>query len=247
VNDSDIPPDQSSSDQSAPNGTLPDLLRQLRNSITAASLSSEQLRRTHPGHEESSEELTRLRTALREAARLIGELLQSTPADDLQRRTIDLTEFLREREAPLRRRVGPRVVLAMNLEADHATVRASTPELDAILYILIDGAKQAMFGGGSLTISTSWIDQFSGAPLPHGAQAARYIRISVNDTGVGPAGDAYRRIADPAVAPNQPGLPGESVASRVRRLGGWVIVENFVQAGSRVHVCLPQSGEGDDT
>jgi signal transduction histidine kinase len=207
--------------------------------IGAASACADRLIQFVPNNQDALRELANLQDALARADHLTDALLGGGPGIELGLGSTDVNAFLKHEETALAQRLGPRMALKLRLDAVGAIVHATAREFEAMLSVLVEGSTRAMPEGGTLTISTSWVDQVRGGAPNEPLLARRFVRLSVSDTGAEPTRDVYRRITQPFAISRQTGLPDDSIVSRVRRLGGWVFVENLVHTGSRVHICLP--------
>jgi sensor histidine kinase regulating citrate/malate metabolism len=66
------------------------------------------------------------------------------------------------------------------------------------------------------------------------------VRLTISDTGERADRDPNTELLDPPPAGGPETESGQhSIAVAVRRLNGWLIVENEDRTGTRVHVCLP--------
>jgi signal transduction histidine kinase len=128
---------------------------------------------------------------------------------------------------PLAKKSGIDIV---RQESDGALfVRASTDQLHQVLLNLLQNAVQAMSGPGVVTVRCR---------ASNGT-----VRIEVDDTGPGFAGDVLPRVFAPFVTTKADGTGlGLAIVKRmVEEHGGTVGAENLASRGARVWVQLPRS------
>ena len=93
----------------------------------------------------------------------------------------------------LTRAIGPEVSLVFDLDRDRAPVMADATQVELAVMNLAVNARDAMPGGGRLTIRTRVIDLADDAVLPNG----RYVELQVIDIGEGMPLHVMRRAFDP--------------------------------------------------
>jgi signal transduction histidine kinase len=206
----------------------------LRVVLALADRCVDQLRRLSLTNRDALRELADLQYALSQSDRLADALLIAPPDPP----STNLNEFLALEESDLRRQLKPNITLELRLDAVGAYVGVSREDLEMILRILIETARTSLTNDDTLTVRTSLIDQIRSGPAHVPPHIRRYARLSISGTVMASARDLYHRIAYPVPTGDPSGVM-ESLAARVRRVGGWIFVENLVRAGSRIHLCLP--------
>jgi len=211
----------------------------LKNTFHLMTLALEDLQQHLPADERTTRTLVEMRWFLAHVDYLATTLLDSLRSDALERRAIPLNAFVIDREALMAKALTPGVVLIVRPSATSGSVLATAPELERLILALVSHACAAMPGGGELTIGTGWLDQVAGATLPS-IRPRRYVRLTVSDTGERADRDPSAELLDLPAPSDAEGEHGQhSIAVAVRRLNGWLIVENEDRTGTRVHVCLP--------
>jgi hypothetical protein len=206
----------------------------LRVILALADRCVDELRRLSATNRDALRELADLEYALAQSDRLADALLIADPDPS----STNLNEFLALEESDLRRRLRPHVTLELRLDAVGAYVGVSREDLETIVRMLIDTARTIVTYDEALVVRTSLIDQIRSGPPHTPPHVRRYARLSISGTVAASARDLYHRIAY-SVPTDHPADATDSLATRVRRVGGWVFVENLVRAGSRIHLCLP--------
>jgi PAS domain S-box-containing protein len=163
---------------------------------------------------------------------------------------VDVNHLLRELEGMLQLLSGKPVQVSLVLAAETPMVSVSPTELEQAIVNLCANARDAMPGGGRLTIETRGV--LVGGTPPHdheGTSAGRQVRpghytvISVSDTGVGIPSGLMARIWEPFFTTKAPGhgtgLGLSTLVSNVREAGGYVDVESTLGVGSTFRIYLP--------
>jgi two-component system, cell cycle sensor histidine kinase and response regulator CckA len=135
-----------------------------------------------------------------------------------------------------------RVVYDLPNELWH--VSGNPTQLNQILLNLCVNARDAMPGGGTLTLSGRNLvvgaDDLAGHPE---ARAGEYVVLSVSDTGTGIAAGIRERIFDPFFTTKPRGLGTglglATVMTIVRSHGGFVSLDTEEGRGTAFHVHLP--------
>jgi PAS domain S-box-containing protein len=116
-------------------------------------------------------------------------------------------------------------------------------QISQVIYNIVLNAKQAMPEGGILTISAenTVIGEDRHLPLTNG----NYIKIKINDTGVGIPDEIITRIFDPFFTTNVSGsgLGLDSVKSIISKHQGLVTVDSKPGSYSTFEIYLPASRE----
>ena len=183
-----------------------------------------------------------IRKAADRGVLLTGQLQAFSRRQMPNPRLIDLHEAIHSMEALIRRLLGEDIGLELALRSGQARVRMDPGHLDQLLVNIILNARDAMPGGGKLTIETA--ERRIGA----GARARRvrpgpYILLAISDTGTGMDGEARSQLFEspnPADTREQrAGLGLSIVHGTVRQNGGIVRVSSEPGQGTTVKVYLP--------
>ena len=177
------------------------------------------------------EDLDRCTRGGQRAADLTQQLLTFGRREVTQPQLLDLNAFVRD-NAPAG--TGLPIDSRLELAAHLPQVNADPAQLLRILQSLAGNARDAMPGGGTLTIGTVPVSVDAGNPyqLPSG----RYIRLSVADTGTGMSAE----VADRAVEPFFTTKPRGQATGL-----GLAIVHGIVhQHGGGLHITSDTTGGG---
>jgi len=192
-------------------------------------------------------------TSAQRAASLTQRLLAFSRRQTLDAKPTDVNRLVAGMEDLIHRTVGPEIKVEVIGAAGLWAVEVDGAQLESALLNLAINARDAMPGGGSLTIETAnkWIDARAGRErdLPSG----QYISICVSDTGTGIPKDIAERIFDPFFTTKPigqgTGLGLSMIHGFVRQSGGQVRVYSEPGEGTTMCLYLPRfSGEmADDT
>ncbi len=202
------------------------------------------LLRHQPG-DASFADIMQIRQNANRAANLVRQLLAFSRQQTLQPKVIDATDALTELSHLLRRLIGAGIELKVVHARDLWLVRVDQGQLEQVIINLAVNARDAMQGGGTLTIRTG--NAVKTAPERHGDEeipAGDYVRISVEDTGTGIPPDILGRIFEPFFSTKAvgsgTGLGLSTVYGIVRQTGGFVLVDSQPGQGSTFTLLLPR-------
>jgi PAS domain S-box-containing protein len=123
-------------------------------------------------------------------------------------------------------------------------VTADRSQLDQVVANLVANARDAMPGGGTLTVSANELSakaRFAFGVVPHPEQ---FVQIVFRDTGSGMAPDVMDRIFEPLFTTRQSGGTGLGLAVAhqvMMQHGGYIFVESAEGCGSAFHLFLPKA------
>lgn len=199
-----------------------------------------------------ADDLEVIRTAADRAATLTSQLLAFSREQVLRPRTVELAEVVRDVAPMTDRVVGERIRVRNELERDVDPVHIDPDQLQQVVLNLVLNARDAMPGGGTLTISTDLEDlaQEDLIDLP-GLTPGRYAVLRVADTGSGMSQETAARIFDPFFTTKPTGKgTGLGLAMAygfMKQSGGGIHVETRLGEGSTFSLRFPLSRElGDD-
>jgi signal transduction histidine kinase/CheY-like chemotaxis protein len=148
--------------------------------------------------ESARNDLGQIRRAGERAASLTRQLLAFARREVIQPQVLDLDTVIMAVEEMLRRTLGEHVELVTALAGDLRPVLADPGQLEQVLVNLALNARDAMPGGGTLTIDTSNItvdaDSRAGGSQ---ARPGQNVRLRVSDTGTGMPHDVIEHAFEP--------------------------------------------------
>jgi PAS domain S-box-containing protein len=186
----------------------------------------------------------------RRAATLTQRLLAFSRRQTLAPKPTDVNRLVAGMEELIRRTLGPQVGVEFVGAVGLWNTLIDPSQLENALLNLCINARDAMPGGGRLTIETAnkWLDQRASQErdLPPG----QYISLSVTDTGTGMSSDVIARAFDPFFTTKPlgegTGLGLSMVYGFARQSGGQVRIYSEVGKGTTVCLYMPRDRSGAD-
>jgi two-component system, cell cycle sensor histidine kinase and response regulator CckA len=194
--------------------------------------------------------IVEIRHTAQEAAQLTQQLLAFSRTQVLREEPLDLNAVVAETIGALTTLLGEDIEVDLRLEetgeATPLIVRADRGQLRLVIMNLAVNGRDAMPGGGRLTVSTS--REAANGATDGGAATGTWVQLEVADTGVGMDRDTLARIFDPFFTTKLPGLGtglGLSTAKLiVDHCGGRIDVASAPGAGTAFSVRLPAAAPG---
>jgi len=191
-------------------------------------------------------EVGEIRRAAQRAVRLTRQLLAYSRQQILRPTDLDLNNVVSDMAAMLRRVIAEDIVLELRPGAQSATVRTDPGQLEQVIVNLAVNARDAMPGGGKLTLSTSFItlDAQTEAAWMVPVRPGPYVLLEVTDSGEGMDAETQRRIFEPFFTTKSKGrgtgLGLATVYGIVKQSGGYIWVDSRPGAGTTFRIYLPQ-------
>jgi PAS domain S-box-containing protein len=160
-------------------------------------------------------------------------------------KVLDLNDAIHAVEPMLRRLIGEDVALVLKLDPAVGRLRADAGQLDQILVNLIVNARDAIEGGGTVTIETenvvfnelSAMAHFDLIPGP-------YVLLAVSDTGVGMSRETREHIFEPFFTTKElgkgTGLGLATIYGIVHQAGGHIWLYSEAGQGSTFKLYFPR-------
>jgi PAS domain S-box-containing protein len=192
------------------------------------------------------ESLDQIRMASERAAKLTQQLLTFGRKQFMQIELMDINDIIQQVTAMLRRVLGENVSLRTNLAPRLPAIEADATMMEQVIMNLSVNARDAMPGGGSLTIGTVPV-MVSRAYVERNPEAREgtFVCLSVSDNGTGIEPDKLNKLFEPFFTTKEvgkgTGLGLATVYGIVKQHQGWVEVESELGKGSVFKVYLPAS------
>ena len=177
------------------------------------------------------------------AQALTSQLLAFSRRKPVAPRVLNVNEVVEGTQRILRRLLGEDIQIDVQPANDLGNVRIDPDALEQVLLNLAVNARDAMPGGGTLTIKTgnTTVDPINSvAP-------GEYVEIAVIDTGTGMDAATQAQIFEPFFTTKEQGRgTGLGLATCygiVHQAGGLIQVESALGEGTTFHVLLPRIEE----
>ena len=205
------------------------------------------LLRHKPG-DPSFSDIMQIKQNANRAANLVRQLLAFSRQQTLRPKVQDITDILTEVSHLMRRLIGANIDLDVVHGSDLGFVKVDVGQMEQVLINLAVNARDAMDGGGKLTIRTYAFDNEK--PLERGGDempVGSWVAMEVSDTGCGIPEEIITRIFEPFFTTKEvgqgTGLGLATVYGIVRQTGGYLHVESVVGEGTAFTIYLPRLAE----
>ena len=178
------------------------------------------------------------------AAGLTRQLLLFGRKQAMEMTDLDLRGIVQNMALMLRRLLGEDIVLEVNCAPNLPQVRGDNTMVEQVLLNLVVNSRDAMPGGGRLSLATSLVRHDAANPPPSSEAApGTFVRLSVTDTGTGIAPEHLPRIFEPFFTTKEvgkgTGLGLATVYGIVKQHRGWIELESTLGEGTTFHVHFP--------
>jgi PAS domain S-box-containing protein len=193
-------------------------------------------------------DVEQIQLAARRATTLTHQLLAfGHQGKAVEARDLDVNGLIGDLERLLRRTLGEHVELTTQLASPLPRVAIEAGKLEQALVNVAVNARDAMPAGGRLRIETSTElvdEEFARSHV--GLQPGSYVKIRVDDAGVGMTPDVRRHAFEPFFSTKPrgegAGLGLATVYGIVAQVGGWATIYSEPGMGTTVTLLLPAAG-----
>ena len=206
----------------------------------------------HGPDDPSFSDIQQIRQNANRAANLVRQLLAFSRQQTLTPVRIDVTEALNELASLLGRLIGEKIDLVMEHGGVLKPVKVDRGQFEQVIVNLAVNARDAMPGGGQITIRTT--DLSLEEPVQRGHDlmpSGRYVLIEVLDTGVGINKEDMERIFEPFFSTKEvgagTGLGLSTVYGIIHQSGGFIFVDSAPGEGTTFSIYLPEYQDDGET
>ena len=188
--------------------------------------------------------LEHVRTAAERGATLTAQLLAFSRRQRLEAKVVDLNETVAGLTDLLGSTLGRAITIETRAEPQLWPAMVDPTQIELIILNLAINARDAMAGGGTLTVSTANVT--CGPPQrPEEPAPGAYVRVAVSDTGTGMTPDVLARAFEPFFTTKEvgkgSGLGLAQVFGFAKQSGGGVRIDTIEGEGTTVSVYLPRA------
>ena len=211
------------------------------NNLTAILVSVQLLRYEEalsPGVEEAMDVIE---AAAKRSASLTRQLLAFGRKQFMDPEALSVPDLVREMRPMLKRVIPECITIATRFGSDIPDALMDRSQLEHVAMNLVVNARDAMNGGGTLTIGVDMVhddDRDCGV-----LETGEYVELSISDTGIGIPEETQARIFEPFFTTKTDregsGLGLSTAYGIVRQSGGDITVSSVPGAGTTFHVFLP--------
>lgn len=189
--------------------------------------------------------LREILSAAERAAGITAQLLACSRQQPFETELLDLNLIVSSLATVIEPLLGENIRLVLEPHPDLPLIRADRNQIEQVILNLAVNARDAMVGGGLLTIRTGTAEVTSDRRSERKTPPGKYTTLSVCDTGIG-MNDAVRaRLFEPFFTTKSPaksaGLGLATVYGIVRRFAGSILVESRPGEGTQFTILLPQA------
>jgi len=183
------------------------------------------------------------------AGKLTAQLLAFAGGQILQPRKVNLNALVQEEMSLLSRIIGADIEVQILVAPDLRVTLADPSQLEQVLMNLCLNARDAMAGGGQLTIETQNVELGTEFCREHALdRPGSYVLLSVSDTGMGMDTATIEHIFEPFFTTKEmgkgTGLGLATVYGIVKQHGGFIQASSEAGKGASFRVYLP-AANGD--
>ncbi len=192
--------------------------------------------------------LEEIRNAAERATELTNQLLTFSRRQLLDNRVINLNQVIEKIADPLKRMIGETIELEFIPAKDLFNVVIDHTRITETIMNMVVNARDAMPGGGKLTISTenAKMDELFLTPKKD-LFSEPQVMLSITDTGIGMDPNTVQYIFEPFFTTKDVGQGtglGLSMAyGLIQQSGGQILVESKLGEGTTFRIYLPRTYE----
>jgi signal transduction histidine kinase/CheY-like chemotaxis protein len=190
-------------------------------------------------------DLAEIREAARRGADLTRRLLQFSRQEPHEVTAVDVGGVIRDLSRLLERTIGEDITLRLATTEEPSICEIDVGAFEQALLNLVINARDALDGGGNITIETGREELDDEEASLRGLTPGAYVRLAVADDGSGMDPEVVRRAFDPFFTTKErgqgTGLGLATVYGTVKGADGHISIESVPGEGTHVTVLLPQS------
>ena len=210
------------------------------------------LRREVAGNERAEKRVQSAIGGVTRGAKLASQLLAFGRRQPLEPKVLDIGRFIKGMDDMLRRALGEEIELETVISGGLWNTLVDPGQIENAILNLGINARDAMTGGGKLTIEAgnAMLDA-EYARVHDDVTPGQYVMVGVTDTGSGIPPELLERVFEPFFSTKPEGkgtgLGLSMVYGFVKQSGGHVKIYSEVGQGTTIKLYLPRAHQAEDT
>ena len=189
-----------------------------------------------------------IRKAGDRAVTLTRQLMAFSRKQVMEPKVLDVNQIVADTDRMLRRIIGEDIDLVVVSEPNLWNVRTDPGQMEQVIMNLAVNARDAMPGGGKLTIETANVELGEASAAQHvSMKSGPYVMLAVSDNGVGLTPETQARVFEPFFTTKEKGkgtgLGLATVYGIIKQSGGYIWVYSEVGKGTTFKIYLPRVAE----
>ena len=178
------------------------------------------------------------------AKNLTGQLLAFSRKQIRQPEPLNLSQLVRNLEKMLTRLIGEDIEIICDLDENLWAIESDKSQIEQIILNLMINARQAMPNGGQITIKTeNFVPEASMLKKYPEIQSGKYVRLSIEDTGIGMDEETQKHIFEPFFTTKPvgqgTGLGLATVYGIIKQNNGYIYVKSALNQGTKFCIYFP--------
>ncbi|MGE3489258.1 MAG: ATP-binding protein [Vicinamibacterales bacterium] len=187
--------------------------------------------------------LTTIESGAARGADMVRQVLSFARGVESQQSPIDVAPIVRAVEKIANETFMKTIQVRTHIPRGEWVVSGDPTQLHQVLMNLCVNARDAMPGGGVLTLSVAHLDVDEQLAALPGASPGRHVVLAIADTGMGIAPEVADKIFDPFFTTKEvgkgTGLGLSTSQAIVKAHGGFIRVHSELGKGTTFEICLP--------